>query len=157
MPSESSCWSCGLQSWPIVNLFTVQHLCILFDRTVTVRIMIYVVTSDNSKYKGDHKNAGNACSELSVVSGYGAIRTCETWQYDRFCSSENLELAAVYLDSCLANQTYTQMAVVGGVPVELSWENIAKHRCPFWLQKRQDCCSTLSCCVHGKAEGIWDF
>lgn len=94
-------------------------------------------------------------------SDYEAIRDVirETWQYDRFCSQRTArKLAAVYLDSCLANQTYTQTAVVGGVPVGIIMgKNIAKHRCPFWLRIRL-LFSTLSllCSREGrKVSGIF--
>ncbi len=94
-------------------------------------------------------------------SDYEAIRDVirETWQYDRFCSQKTArKLAAVYLDSCLANQTYTQTAVVGGVPVGIIMgKNIAKHRCPFSLRMRL-LFSTLSllCSREGrKVSGIF--
>lgn len=42
----------------------------------------------------------------------------ETWGYDRFCSSKtSVALANVYLDTCLATQTYTQVALIDNVPV----------------------------------------
>ncbi len=42
----------------------------------------------------------------------------ETWQYDRLCSPRTAKkLARVYVSSCLANQTFTQVALVHGHPV----------------------------------------
>jgi hypothetical protein len=41
----------------------------------------------------------------------------ETWGYDRFCSPPIAEkLAKAYLYSCLADQTYTQVAIVNDIP-----------------------------------------
>ena len=41
-----------------------------------------------------------------------------TWGYDKFGSHETAcKLARAYLDLCLTNQTYTQVAIVDGVPV----------------------------------------
>lgn len=42
----------------------------------------------------------------------------ETWHYNEFCSSKTaVRLARVFLNSCLANQTFTQVAVINGIPV----------------------------------------
>ena len=42
----------------------------------------------------------------------------ETWCYDRFCTPNTAtQLASVYLTSCLANQTFTQVALIDNVPV----------------------------------------
>ena len=41
----------------------------------------------------------------------------KTWKYDAFCSSDTAaRLAHVYLYSCLANQTFTAVAIVDGKP-----------------------------------------
>lgn len=56
-------------------------------------------------YKGQDKDA------LSEI-----IR--KTWGYDRFCSPKTAKLMSnVYLDACLASQTFTQVALSDGVPV----------------------------------------
>ena len=56
----------------------------------------------------------------------------KTWKYDAFCSSETAaRLAHVYLYSCLANQTFTAVAIVDGKPCGI---HIQKHRCPFSLK-----------------------
>ncbi|MFR5601373.1 MAG: GNAT family N-acetyltransferase [Lachnospiraceae bacterium] len=65
----------------------------------------------------------------------------KTWNYDRFSSPKTAsKLANVFLSSCLANQTYSQAAVVDGVPVGIVLvKNIAKHQCPFrykWQQAK---------------------
>ena len=61
----------------------------------------------------------------------------ETWQYDKICSPKHAKLlAGVYLNRCLTNQTYTQVAVADGVPVGIIMgKNIEKHKCPLrlWL------------------------
>ena len=52
----------------------------------------------------------------------------ETWDYDRFCSQETAKkLARVYLDSCLADQTYTPVGIIMA-------KKIAARRCPLRLR-----------------------
>ncbi|MDO4280158.1 MAG: GNAT family N-acetyltransferase [Peptococcaceae bacterium] len=60
----------------------------------------------------------------------------EAWEYDSFCSSQVAEkMAHLYLDACLANQTFTQVAVVDGEPAGvIMGKNIARHRCPLRLR-----------------------
>lgn len=60
----------------------------------------------------------------------------ETWCYDRFCTQETAaQLARVYLNSCLANQTFTQVVLMEGVPVGvIMGKNRTIHRCPFSLR-----------------------
>lgn len=42
----------------------------------------------------------------------------KTWKYDELTGPKTAKkLAEVYLNSCLANQTYVQVAVLDGVPV----------------------------------------
>ena len=42
----------------------------------------------------------------------------DTWQYDRFASAKTAaRMARLYLNSCLTNQTFTQVAVLNGSPV----------------------------------------
>ncbi len=72
-----------------------------------------------------------------------------TWGYDKFGSHETAcKLARAYLDLCLTNQTYTQVAIVDGVPVGIIMgKNIREHRCPEQLSIRQkqsmeDLCAT---------------
>lgn len=71
----------------------------------------------------------------------------ETWHYDRFCSpSTAKKLARVYLAGCLANQTFTQVAEVDGVPVGvIMGKNCRKHTCPprFRLGLIRSVCSLL--------------
>lgn len=56
----------------------------------------------------------------------------EAWHYEEFTSPRVAKkLAAVFFHSCLANQTYTQVAVWDGAPVGvIMGKNIALHRCP---------------------------
>lgn len=56
----------------------------------------------------------------------------ETWHYDAFCSPKTARrLARVYLCSCLANQTFTQVALAEGRPVGIIMsKNSRIHRCP---------------------------
>lgn len=60
----------------------------------------------------------------------------ETWQYDQFCSPKTAaKTAKAYLNSCLANQTFTRVAVVDGTPVGIIMgKNIPQHKCPFRLR-----------------------
>ena len=48
------------------------------------------------------------------------------------------QLASVYLTSCLANQTFTQVALVDNVPVGIIMgKNRAIHKSPFSLQLKR--------------------
>ena len=66
----------------------------------------------------------------------GIIR--ETWQYDKFASPKAAQkLARAYLDSCLTNQTFTQVALVDEVPVGIIMvKDRREKRCPFRLRLR---------------------
>lgn len=61
-----------------------------------------------------------------------------TWHYDALCSPKTAaRLAKVYLSSCLANQTYTQVAVIDGMPAGIIMANDRKeHRCPLHLRAK---------------------
>lgn len=63
----------------------------------------------------------------------------KTWGYDKFCSPKTAEkLGHLYLHSCLANQTFTQVAVIDGKPAGIIMgKNIKTHRCPFRLRINQ--------------------
>lgn len=63
----------------------------------------------------------------------------ETWNYDRFCSSRTAKkMANVYLNSCLANQTFTRVALVENTPVGIIMGNhIQEHKCPLNLRIKQ--------------------
>lgn len=63
----------------------------------------------------------------------------EAWCYDRFCSPKTASrLARVFLSSCLANQTFSRVAVVDGIPVGIILgKDIAAHRCPFSYRIKQ--------------------
>ena len=72
-----------------------------------------------------------------------------TWGYDKFGSHETAcKLARAYLDLCLTNQTYTQVALVDDVPVGIIMaKNISQHKCPAHISMRQkqsmqDLCAT---------------
>lgn len=60
----------------------------------------------------------------------------ETWNYDRFCTQKTAaQLAGIYLHSCLANQTFTQVALLDSVPVGIIMaKNRRTHRCPLSLR-----------------------
>ena len=67
----------------------------------------------------------------------GIIR--EAWHYDELCTPKTAaKLAKVFLYSCLANQTYTQVAEIdekaAGV---IMAKDIRSHRCPFAFRIRQ--------------------
>jgi ribosomal protein S18 acetylase RimI-like enzyme len=53
----------------------------------------------------------------------------KTWQYDMFCSEKVAkQMATIYLATCLAEQTYTRVALIGNKPVGIIMaKNIAKH------------------------------
>lgn len=57
----------------------------------------------------------------------------KTWDYDKFCSPEiAAKLAKVYLSSCLANQTFTQVAVIDNIPVGIIMgRDISAYKCPL--------------------------
>ncbi len=59
----------------------------------------------------------------------------KTWNYDRFCQPEvAAKMARVYLANCLANQTFTAVAVEGNRPVGIVMgKNRRTHRCPVKL------------------------
>lgn len=63
----------------------------------------------------------------------------KTWHYDEFCSHKVAnKLAKVFLYSCLANQTYTKVAVIDNCPVGIIMgKNIARHKCPFRYRIKQ--------------------
>lgn len=67
----------------------------------------------------------------------GIIR--EAWHYDELCTPETAaKLAKVFLYSCLANQTYTQVAEVEGKAAGVIMaKDIRSHRCPFAFRFRQ--------------------
>ena len=47
-----------------------------------------------------------------------------TWNHDAFCTPKTAKLLSIaYLDICLANQTYTQVALHKGVPVGIIMAN----------------------------------
>ena len=63
----------------------------------------------------------------------------KTWHYDEFCSHKVAnKLAKVFLYSCLANQTYTKVAVIDNCPIGIIMgKNIARHKCPFRYRIKQ--------------------
>lgn len=90
------------------------------------------------------------CSDSSALTQI--IR--ETWGYDRFCFSETAEkLAKAYLYSCLADQTYTQVALVDDVPVGIIMiKNVAAYHCPFLFGiKKAMAIFDLLCSKEGRA------
>lgn len=62
----------------------------------------------------------------------------KTWHYDQLCSLKTArKLAASYLDHCLTDQTFTQVAVADGIPVGIIMgKNNQTHKCPLRLQLR---------------------
>lgn len=63
----------------------------------------------------------------------------EAWHYHDLCSSKTArKLAKVFLSSCLANQTYTQVAIENETPIGvIMGKNISKHRCPIKYRLKQ--------------------
>lgn len=62
----------------------------------------------------------------------------EAWKYDFFCSPKTAaKMAEVYLNSCLANQTFTKVAEIDGVPAGIIMgKDIQNHKCPLALRIR---------------------
>lgn len=63
----------------------------------------------------------------------------EAWHYDEMCRPQTAQkLANVFLASCLANQTYTQVAVLNGKPIGIIMgKDIRKHRSSFYYRWKQ--------------------
>lgn len=63
----------------------------------------------------------------------------EAWHYNDLCSSKTArKLAKVFLSSCLANQTYTQVAVENNIPIGIIMgKNISTHRCSIKYRWKQ--------------------
>lgn len=63
----------------------------------------------------------------------------EAWQYDEFCSPKiAAKLAGIFLYSCLANQTFTRVAVVEGNPTGIIMgKNIKAYKCPLKYRVKQ--------------------
>lgn len=77
----------------------------------------------------------------------------ETWGYNRFCSQKTAEkLAKAYLYSCLADQTYTQVALVDDVPVGIIMaKSIAAYHYPFLFEiKKAMAIFDLLCSKEGR-------
>lgn len=77
----------------------------------------------------------------------------ETWNYDRFCTPKTAaKLASVYLSSCLANQTFTQVALMNDTPVGIIMvKNRKKHKCLFGFAiKRAASIISLLCSKEGR-------
>ncbi|MDD2981067.1 MAG: GNAT family N-acetyltransferase [Hespellia sp.] len=57
----------------------------------------------------------------------------KTWQYDQLCSPKTAKkLSCTYLDCCLTDQTFTQVAVADGIPVGIIMgKNNRTHKCPL--------------------------
>ena len=82
-----------------------------------------------------------------------------TWGYDKFGSHETAcKLARAYLDLCLTNQTYTQVAIVDGVPVGIIMgKNIREHKCPEQLSIRQKQSMEDLCATQEEEEMLLNF
>lgn len=63
----------------------------------------------------------------------------KTWGYDKFCSPKIAKkMAKTYLANCLANQTFTNVAVINNVPVGIILgKDIVHHKCPLKLKINQ--------------------
>lgn len=63
----------------------------------------------------------------------------KTWNYDRFASEKTAKrLAKVFLASCLTNQTFIRVAVLGERSVGVIMAKDSKsHRCPLGYRLRQ--------------------
>ena len=63
----------------------------------------------------------------------------KTWNYDKFAGVKTAaKLARVFLRSCLANQTFSRVAVLEGEPVGIILgKDVKAHRCPMKYRLRQ--------------------
>lgn len=63
----------------------------------------------------------------------------ETWHYDDFASPKTaIKLAKVFLNSCLANQTFSQIAILDGRPVGIILgKDKSQFKCPLKYRIRQ--------------------
>lgn len=61
---------------------------------------------------------------------------CEEWNYEKYCCPQvAAKFARVYLNSCLAEQTYTQVAIIDNVPVGIVMvKNLKVHKCPLAIR-----------------------
>ena len=61
---------------------------------------------------------------------------CEEWNYEKHCCPQvAAKFARVYLNSCLAEQTYTQAAIIDNVPVGIVMvKNLKVHKCPLAIR-----------------------
>ncbi len=65
----------------------------------------------------------------------------KSWNSDKFAGPKTAhKLASVFLSSCLANQTFSQVAVENGKPMGIILgKNIAVHKCPISYRWKQIC------------------
>lgn len=72
----------------------------------------------------------------------------KTWNYDKFAGPKTAgKMAEIFLDSCLANQTFTQVAVIENTPVGIIMaKSMKSHRCSIqlWLQRTFSILSLLA-------------
>lgn len=63
----------------------------------------------------------------------------EAWHYDEMCRPKTAKkMAKAFLASCLANQTFTQVATINDCPIGIIMgKNIQKHRCPLRYRWKQ--------------------
>lgn len=63
----------------------------------------------------------------------------EAWNYDKFSSPKTAKkLSLLFLHSCLANQSYTQVALLDDVPVGVIMGKADKvHKCPLKYRVKQ--------------------
>lgn len=63
----------------------------------------------------------------------------EAWNYNDLCSSKTAhKMAKVFLSSCLANQTYTKVALLSNKPIGVIMaKDIKLHKCPLKYKLKQ--------------------
>lgn len=63
----------------------------------------------------------------------------EAWHYDEMCREKTAKkMAKAFLASCLANQTFTQVATRNNQPIGIIMgKDIRKHRCPLRYRWKQ--------------------
>ena len=82
----------------------------------------------------------------------------EEWNYEKYCCPQvAAKFARVYLNSCLAEQTYTQVAIIDNVPVGIVMvKNLKVHKCPLAI-RLQLLLSAISLYLQKKAEKLQKY
>lgn len=82
----------------------------------------------------------------------------DTWKHEKFCNSPRLanKLSDTYLYFCLAEQTFSQVALINQEPVGIIMGNVLRHRQPV---RYKIAAEWSAFCLSQKKEGkaAWEF